>query len=208
MFQQDQRSICYAEVTGQQVSTECTPLASHAGLDSPTQDSSLQGLTLQHVCSSFNIHLPCFQEAKHGMFLAVEGLRSTKGVKVLKQQTMHMALILTSTMSDLGSTVPRFSSSICRGTAQSILGPSLTLCSGAVPTAEICVSVSCSACVKAPSESDLQFANGLHIAFQVGSWHFTESTVGSHFSERLKTFGSASRGHSASLCNFHQRKAI
>ena len=46
-----------------------------AGFADTLIERYLQGLTLQHVCSSSNIHLPRSQEAQQGMFLLVQRLQ-------------------------------------------------------------------------------------------------------------------------------------
>lgn len=147
---------------------------------------------MQHVRSSFNVHLTCLQEAEHGMFLIVQGLQQHQLCEVTQKDNMTIWFLLTFTMSDLGSTTPRLSSSTCKtrhtwphantGSKTPLLQQVYRI------TRQSYVNVMLSMHQNSV-ESDLQLANGLHIAFQVGSRHPTEqlSTTGSHGDERVRT---------------------
>ena len=145
-----------------------------------------QDLTLQHVCSSFDVHLASFQESENSMFLIVLGLQKHQLLK--QKDNFVISLLLTFTISDSGSTTPRLSSSTCRrkhSWPQAVTRSTITAIQRSHRIPKSRMSMSCSACIITALESDLQLANGLHIAFQVGSRHCTEllSTAGLHGDE-------------------------
>ena len=212
--EQDFCSSCYAKSTGQQGSKECSPLASHASLASPTHRQLLTG----------PYFAACLQQLQHSSSVLsrsetwyaphCRGAEKHKRCKVTEETDTAHCFHTDNYHEGLGKHSPSLIKlNLQRNSTlghKLLLGPRLALCSGVVATGEIYVSLSCPVCVKAPTESDLQFAHGLHIAFQVGSGHCTKqpSPTGSHFSERVKTFGIASCWHSARLYNLHQRKAM
>lgn len=171
----------------------------------------MQRLTLQHVRSSFDVHFTRFQEAENGMFLIVQGLQKHQLCEATRKDSSTISFLLTFTMSDLGSTMPRLSSSTCirrHDWPHATTGSMTTSLQRYSRIRDSRMTMSCSACITVASESDLQLANGLHIAFQVGSRHPTEqlSTTELHGNERVETGGFA-----IALSwrrSFHQREAM
>lgn len=117
--EQDFCSSCYTKSTGQQVSKECSPLASHVGLASPTHRQLLTG----------PYFAACLQQLQHSSSVLsrsetwyaphCRGAEKHKRCKITEETDTAHCFSLATTMRDLGSTVPRLSSSICRGTAHS-----------------------------------------------------------------------------------------